>query len=434
MMIVEIISTGTELLLGHVVNTNASFLARQLNELGFDVFYQSTVGDNCERMKSVLQTALERADIIITSGGLGPTQGDITKEVIAQLCEKKLQLHQESLEKIEAYFAGRGIRMPQNNLRQAMLPEGCLVMENEVGTAPGTILSYREKWIISLPGPPHELEHMFRQGVAPFLARQFKRQGQILSHIIHTYGIGESLLEEKIMDFIKAQSNPTIALLAKEGEIIIRLTAKADDEKSANDLLRELECRLRERIGRYIWGTGDDKIEEVLASLLQKEGMKISLAESCTGGLASHWLTNISGSSSYLKGTLVCYSEASKTKHLAVPTEMIEAHGVVSREVATRMAQGALTMFDADLAIGITGWAQQSPQTDDAGHICIAVASAEGKSRSEAFVFRGERLTVKSRAAKAALHLAREFIEEKNTNNRRIYHFDKSNTRKTIIR
>ena len=416
MMIVEVIATGTELLLGHVVNTNAAFLSRQLNDLGFDVFYQSTVGDNRERMKDVLQTAFKRADIIITSGGLGPTQGDITKEVIAQLCEKKLQLHQESLGKIEAYFAVRGIKMSQNNLRQAMLPEGCIVMPNEVGTAPGTILSYREKWIISLPGPPHELEHMFKHELAPFLGRQFKRQGHILSHIIHTYGIGESLLEEKIMDFIKEQSNPTIALLVKEGEIIIRLTAKADDEKSANDLLRELECRLRKRIGRYIWGTGDDKIEEVLAALLRKESIKISLAESCTGGLASHWLTNISGSSSYLKGSLVCYSEESKIRHLAVSSEMIEAHGIVSLEVATEMAHGAVKMFDSDFAIGITGWAERSEKTDAAGYVCIAVVSAEGKSRSESFVFKGERFTVKNRAAKAALHLAKEFIEKEKYN------------------
>ncbi|WP_346354266.1 competence/damage-inducible protein A [Azotosporobacter soli] len=418
-MIVEIVSTGTELLLGHIVNTNVAFLSRQLNNCGFDVLYQSTVGDNRERMRNILKIALKRADIIITSGGLGPTQGDITKEVIAELCQRPLELHQASLKRIEDYFVKRGTPMAESNRRQAMLPKGSVALPNDVGTAPGVVLEQDGKWIVSLPGPPHELEHMFHHQLAPFLSRNFDNQGHIISHIFHTYGIGESLLEEKMMDLILEQDNPTLALLAQSGEIIIRLTAKAATEEEAKSKLCAAEKQLRERIDPYIWGCDEESVEEVVAALLKKTGSTIAFAESCTGGLTSHLLTNIAGSSAYLKGSLVCYSEESKVQHLAVESNVIKTKGIVSQEVARQMAIGVTKMFNTEFGVGITGWAgpaNESETADKIGTVSIAVTNSQAQMLSETFSFRGDRMEVKTRAAKAALHLIRQFIKQKKYN------------------
>ena len=240
-MIVEIVSTGTELLLGQIVNTNAPYLARKLNELGFDVLFQSTVGDNRDRMTQVLSTALDRADIIITTGGLGPTQGDITKEVTAKLLGKTMFLHEPSLKSIKCFFAARKIAMTDNNQRQAMIPEGALVLANDRGTAPGVIVETEKNTVIHLPGPPFEMEGMFQKSVAPYLIERFGAQGIILSKVLRTYGLGESSLEEEIKDLIKSQGNPTIALLARSGEIHVRLTAKAPSGDEARILIERLE-------------------------------------------------------------------------------------------------------------------------------------------------------------------------------------------------
>ena len=276
-MIVEIMSTGTELLLGQIINTNTPFLSQKLNSLGFDVLYHSTVGDNKIRMQQVLSNALQRANIVITSGGLGPTQGDITKEATAELLKLPLFLDNDSVHNIKLFFDKRQLAMPENNLRQAMMPAGAIIIKNECGTAPGVIIEHDSKTIIHLPGPPHELEWMFEQSVVPYLKKRFALQGVIVSRILHTYGITESFLEEKIKEFIISQSNPTIALLAGNGEVIIRLTAKSDTAVNAEHLIAGLEKQLRHKIADYIWGLDNDTIEANIGKILAQKQLTITL-------------------------------------------------------------------------------------------------------------------------------------------------------------
>ncbi|MEN6567925.1 MAG: competence/damage-inducible protein A [Veillonellales bacterium] len=409
-MIVELISTGTELLLGEIVNTDAPYLARQLNGLGFDVLYQSTVGDNRQRITKVLKTALERSDIIITSGGLGPTQGDITKEVTAKLLKRELKLHEATADRIHCFFAARHNNMPNNNLRQAMIPEGAIVLDNERGTAPGVVLEQGDKTVIHLPGPPRELEWMFQNRVVPYLKQRFGGQGIIYSRILHTTGIGESLLEEQIKDFILAQNNPTIALLARKGEIIIRLTAKADNEAAAKVLLDTLEEKIHRRIGEYIFGHDEESMEGVVGSILAAKKLTVACAESCTGGLVTSRLTDIPGSSQYLIGSVVCYSNRIKMDEIGVPEKLLIEYGAVSQETAGAMAAGIRKNYHTNIGLGITGIAGPDGGTENkpVGLVYIAI---EGPSGIQCYQhnFTGQRLDIKYRASQAALEVLRRY-------------------------
>jgi nicotinamide-nucleotide amidase len=411
---VEIVSTGTELLLGQIVNTNASSLAKQLNELGMDVLFQSTVGDNRVRMAQVLTTALSRADIVITTGGLGPTQGDITKEVSADLLGLKLVLHEPSLQQIQAYFASRGLPMAASNRRQAMMPEGAIVIPNSRGTAPGVILVKGDKSIIHLPGPPYEMEGMFFQSVAPYLLTHFGNQGCIQSKVLRTYGIGESSLEEMIADFIHKQNNPTIALLARNSEIHVRITAKASSSEAASQLIADLEESLRQKIGQYIFGTDDETLEQVVGRQLSAAQLTIALAESCTGGLLSSRLTDIPGSSAYFRGSVVCYSNNSKVLAVGVPQGLINRHGAVSQEVAEAMATGIKDRMASEIGVGITGIAGPGGAVKDkpVGLVYIAIAGPSG-IKSYKHQFTGPRSAIKHRSANAALNYVRQFILSK---------------------
>jgi nicotinamide-nucleotide amidase len=410
-MIVEIVSTGTELLLGQIVNTNAPYLARRLNELGFDVLFQSTVGDNRARMTQVLTTALSRADIVITTGGLGPTQGDITKEVAAELLGRKLQLHEPSLEQIKAFFAARKLTMTENNIRQAMIPVGAIVLANARGTAPGVIVPTDTSTVIHLPGPPFEMEGMFENSVAPYLGERFGRQGIILSRVLRTFGLGESLLEERIKDYIKGQSNPTIALLARNFEIHVRLTAKAESEAEAGRLIDELEGKLRERIGEYIFGHDEDTLEAVVGSLLTEKKLTLALAESCTGGLVTSRLTDVAGSSAYLTGSVVCYSNDVKIVAVGVPAATLAEHGAVSRETAEAMAVGICQAMRTDIGVGITGIAGPGGAVPGkpVGLVYIALAGPAGVVCYE-HNFTGQRTGIKNRTALSAVNHLRQYI------------------------
>jgi len=412
-MIVEIVSTGTELLLGQIVNTNAPYLARKLNELGFDAVYQTTVGDNRRRMASVFSIALERADIVITSGGLGPTQGDITKEVSAELLGRDLQLHEPSVEHIQAFFKRRHLTMTNNNLRQAMMPTGAIVVTNHRGTAPGVIIEHGEKTIIHLPGPPAELEHMFENSILPYLTNRFGGQGVIVSKVLRTFGIGESILEERIRQFILAQKNPTIALLARSGEIHVRLTAKADSEDAARALIAELEASLREHIEEYVFGMDEQSLEQVVGEELRRRELTVALAESCTGGGATAKLTDVPGSSAYLIGSIVCYDNRIKTELVGVAPETLQKHGAVSQETATEMAQGIRGKFAADIGIGITGIAGPGGGSDEkpVGLVYLAVAGPQGIIVEEEH-FSGQRSAIKTRAVNSALDLLRRYLQK----------------------
>lgn len=410
-MIVEIVTTGTELLLGQITNTNAPYLACQMNKLGFNVLYQSTVGDNRERMMQVITTALSRADIVITSGGLGPTQGDITKEICAQAFNLKLYLHEPSNNRIKCFFSNRHAPMPESNLRQAMVPEGSVILINERGTAPGIILEKDNKVIINLPGPPHELEYMFEHSVIPYLQKRYGSQGTIVSRVLHTYGIGESALEEKIADLITTQTNPTIALLARPGEVIIRLTAKGSNESIAKQLIDELQLTIIPRISEYIFGFDDNNMETTVGQDLLNKKLSLALAESCTGGLITSRLTDIPGSSNYLCGSIVCYSNEVKIQHIGVDRDIIREHGAVSQETAIAMATGIRQKFKTSLGVGVTGIAGPGGATSEkpVGLVYIAIDGPSGH-RCYKHQFIGHRTEIKFRASQATLDMIRHYV------------------------
>ena len=412
-MIVEIVSTGTELLLGQIVNTNAPYLARKLNELGFDAVYQTTVGDNRRRMASVFSIALDRADIVITSGGLGPTQGDITKEVSAELLGRDLNLHEPSVEHIQAFFKRRHLTMTNNNLRQAMMPTGAIVVTNHRGTAPGVIIEHDKKTIIHLPGPPAELEHMFENSILPYLTNRFGGQGIIVSKVLRTFGIGESILEERIRHFILAQKNPTIALLARSGEIHVRLTAKADSEDTARALIAELEASLREHIEEYNFGMDEQSLEQVVGEELHRRGLTVALAESCTGGGATAKLTDVPGSSAYLIGSIVCYDNRIKTEFVGVTPTLLQEHGAVSQQTAAAMAQGIRDRFATDIGVGITGIAGPDGGSAEkpVGLVYLAIAGPQGVIVEEEH-FSGQRSAIKTRTVNSSLDLLRRYLQK----------------------
>ena len=412
-MVVEIVTTGTELLLGQIVNTNSAYLAAELNKLGLDVLYQTTVGDNRDRMRNALSIALDRSDIVITSGGLGPTQGDITKEVSASLFDRELSLHQPSLDNIKQICAFRGYPMASNNVRQAMVPNGAIVLDNACGTAPGIILEHNGKIVINLPGPPFEMKDMFTRKVIPYLTEKYGVEATILSKVLNTFGIGESTLEEKIKDLILSQSNPTLALLARPGEVIIRITAKAALKSEAQRMIDVLEREIRSRIDEYIFAVDDITMEEIVGDLLKESHMTISCAESCTGGLLSSRLTDVAGSSAYLYGSVISYDNEVKISELKVPRHILETVGAVSEETAIAMAEGIKNKFGTSIGIGITGIAGPYGGSDDkpVGLVYIAIAGELG-TKCYKNQFKGKRTAIKYRATQTALDIVRRYIQE----------------------
>lgn len=410
-LIVELVTTGSELLLGQIVNTNAAYMSSRLNDLGFDVVYQTTVGDNYKRMKEVLEHALSRADIVITSGGLGPTQGDITKEVSAEIFGRKMKLHPESKRRMDERFAQRHIVWTENNLRQVTLPEGAEVFLNYNGIASGVALENNGKVLINLPGPPSEMKDMFERSLKPFLQRKFGFKHVIVSKVLNTCGIGESLLETKIKDLILAQSNPTLALLIRPEGVIIRITAKADTHEDAEKMIAVVEAQVRERVGEYIYALNNEKIENVVAKLLKDNCLTVACAESCTGGTLAGRLTSVSGSSAYLHGSIVTYSDEAKIKFLGVDKNTLNLKGAVSEEVAKQMAEGIAKTVGSDIGIGITGIAGPTGGTDakPVGLVYISVAGKYGIEVTEN-TFSGDREKIRYRATQTALEMLRQYI------------------------
>ncbi len=411
-MIVEIVTTGSELLLGQIINTNAAYMSSRLNELGFDVVYQTTVGDNYARMKEVLEHALSRADIVITSGGLGPTQGDITKEVSAEIFGRKLKVHAESKRRMDERFEKRHVVWTENNLRQVTLPEGAEVFLNYNGIASGVVLENNGKYLINLPGPPSEMKDMFERSLKPFLQRKFGFKHVIVSKVLNTCGIGESLLETKIKDLILAQSNPTLALLIRPEGVIIRITAKADTHENADKMIAVVEEQVKQRVGEYIYALNNEKIESVTAKLLRDNCLTVSCAESCTGGMLAARLTSISGSSAYIHGSIVTYSNEAKIKFLGVDEQILNTKGAVSEEVAKQMAEGIIKAVGSNIGIGITGIAGPTGGSDKkpVGLVYIAVSGKQGTIVTEN-LFSGERDNIRYRATQQALEMLRQYIK-----------------------
>ncbi|MCK8824265.1 competence/damage-inducible protein A [Fuchsiella alkaliacetigena] len=407
----EIVSIGTELLLGQIVDTNSAYIAERLAELGIDVYYISTVGDNRERLKSRLEDSLQRADIVITTGGLGPTDDDLTREVIAEVCGVELIKKENLVKQIEDFFAELGREMTENNLSQAYLPAGAKPIINSWGTAPGILMEHQEQIIFSTPGVPREMREMMEETIIPYLEERMASKELIKSKVLKVCGYGESTLEAKIKDILQQQSNPTIALLAGKSQIKLRITAKAESEKEAQSLITKEETRLRARLKEAIFAVDEETMEEVVAVALKEQGLRLAAAESCTGGLISHRLTNVPGSSKYFKQGVVAYSKQAKKELLAVSNCILAEYGVVSPQVAEEMALGVKELAQSDLGLGITGLAGPSGGSKEKpiGLVYFALANQQGVS-SFKFKFHGKRMQVKELAAQYALDKLRRYL------------------------
>ncbi len=376
----EIISVGTELLLGNTANTDARDLSQMLSELGIDVFYHTVVGDNDERLKKIVNIARARSNIIITTGGLGPTYDDMTKQTLAECFGKRLVFDESEAEIIRSYFSERlhSTKMTDNNLRQALLPEGCTVFHNSCGTAPGCAFESDGVHVLMLPGPPRECASMFKNCAAPYLRKL--SDSIIVSHKINIFGKGESLVEDMLSTIMPKLSNPTLAPYAKEGEVMLRLTAKAATENEAGSLMQPVLTNVLGILGDFVYGVDTDSFESAVLKLLSDKKKTVVTAESCTGGMISKRLTDVPGASASFLGGIVTYSNSSKTELLGVPEDVLSIHGAVSKECAEKMALGVRARLAADIGISVTGIAGPSNDSmyKDIGLVYVALAAKDG--------------------------------------------------------
>lgn len=407
----EIISVGTELLLGQTVDTDAVYISRLFAELGIDLHLRSTVGDNFERVVDAVRAALSQVDLVVTIGGLGPTEDDLTKEAVAEALGVELVSDEAAANRIKQFFVSRGLIMPARNLKQALVPREGRGFANDVGTAPGAVFEHEGKIVIVLPGPPQEFVPMVEECVLPYLREKTGVAPSIIkSRVLKIVGLGESAVEEQVIDLLETK-NPTVAPLAHMGEVHLRITAKAEDADTAGLMIREVELKLRERLGDVVFGADEETLEQVVIEKLIEQNQTIAVAESCTGGLLAHRLTNISGSSAALLAGIVAYSNESKIKFLEAPREIIDEHGAVSHETAKAMALGVRTVTGADIGMGITGIAGPggATTTKPVGLVYIALSTEEGVSSVE-YRFSGNRLDVKASGAQAALVMLRRHL------------------------
>ena len=411
-MTAEIICVGTELLLGNIVNTNAAYLAQQLAKLGMSCYYQTVVGDNRERLLEALDAAAKRSDVILLSGGLGPTQDDLTKETVAEYCGKQLVMDEESKKMIEAYFAARDLKPTESNWKQAMVPEGCKVFPNHNGTAPGIAVSARKNHFLLLPGPPEELELMFEESAVPYLREM--SPSVILSQTVKTCGLSESFVEQQLRDLIDKQTNPTIATYAKTGEVHVRVTAKADTAKEANKLIKPMVKELKARFGNSIYSADEGvTLEKALADLLSSAGLTISCAESCTGGMLSATLINVPGISELYKAGFVTYSNKAKRKLLNVKKGTLQKYGAVSSQTAEEMVKGLIAETKTDVGLAVTGIAGPDGGTKEKPVGLVYVScNVKGKVTVKECHFQGTREKIRRSSVTTALMLARICVLE----------------------
>lgn len=404
----EIIAVGTELLLGQIVNTNAQYLSQKLSERAINVYNQSVVGDNVERLKSAIESAFSRSDMIIFTGGLGPTKDDLTKETIASYFGLKLVRDEKSLINIKERFAlmRKGMPFPKSNEKQADMPEGCIILHNDDGTAPGGIIEKDGKIAIFLPGPPYEMKMMYEHYVDPYLAKKCPQK--FYSKIVNIMGMGESYVAE-LLDDLLSSDDPTVAPYAKEGEMMLRVTTMAKSEEEANKKMESTLKRIKEVVGDCIYGYDDEPLENVVYNILKEKNLTLTTAESCTGGLIGSCITNVPGVSSYYKEGIVTYSNEAKMKYLDVKEETLKELGAVSYETAKEMAEGALKNTGADISVAVTGIAGPDGGTAEkkVGLVYIAVADKEN-TVVEKFQFTGTRQKVRRLAAKNAINMVRK--------------------------
>lgn len=399
----EILSVGTELLLGEILNTDAKFLAEELSKLGISVYYQTVVGDNRERLQAALELALSRSDLVIASGGLGPTPDDLTKEVIAECMGEELVLHEESLQQIRAYYARVQRDMPKSNIKQAMLPKNGIVLPNHNGTAPGCIIEKNGKIAIMLPGPPHELQMMFTESVQPYL---LEKSGCILySRTLKLFGIGESKVGEVLSDLMDAQ-NPTVAPYAETAGLHLRLTARCQSRAEGEKMLAPVEAEIEKRVGEYIYCREDRSLADVVVGMLLEKNMTISAAESCTGGLFAKMITDFPGVSAILSESFVTYANEAKMQYLGVSHDTLEQYGAVSEQTAREMAAGVCQKTGADVGIGITGIAGPGGGTPEKPvGLVYAGVCIRGKVTVQALHLSGTRDKIRQSACLYVMHM-----------------------------
>jgi nicotinamide-nucleotide amidase len=402
----EIIAVGTELLLGNIVNTNAQYLSQKMAELGIDVFYQISVGDNMQRLSETIKASLERSDIIVTCGGLGPTADDMTKEGVSEALGLKLLPDNASIKKIEGMFKSMNRPMTENNIKQGYIPEGAKILENDNGTAPGVIIEKSGKVIIMLPGPPKELHPMFENKVLPYL--RTKVNSIIRSRMLRVIGIGESTLENMLKEIFRNQTNPTIAPYAKEGEVHLRITAKKDDAKEADRLIAEMEQKVKSILGENIYGYDEESLEEVVLKLLQEKRMTLSLAESCSGGLIANRLTDIPGASASLMGGIVSYSNKAKIDNLVVKEDTNNKKGALSRQTEEEMNKATKKINETDIGVSVTGIAgpEGGSEQKPVGLCYIGIAIGD-TVKVHKMNFNGNRKRIKWNTSSKALDLLR---------------------------
>ena len=406
----EIISVGTEILLGDIVNTNTQFLAKELASIGIEVYRQEVIGDNEDRLLGILEEALKRSDMVITPGGLGPTKDDLTKETACKFFNMDLELHEKSLKQLEEYFSRMGRKIVESNYKQVYFPKEAIVLPNPNGTAPGAILEKNNKYIVILPGPPKEMKPMYLNHVRPYLIK--KGDGIIESKVVRVLGIGESMAAEKLKEFIENGVNPTVAPYAKEEDVIFRITAKAEREEEALKLIEPVKNKVKEILGEDVYGEGEDTtIEKVVGDLLIKNNLKISTAESCTGGMIASRLVSISGiSDAFLEGA-VTYSNEAKVRTLNVKEETLKKYGAVSEETAREMAEGIAKRTGSDIAVVTTGIAGPGGGTEEkpVGLVYIGLYY-KGEVFVYKNVFNGNRQEVRTKATVRALDIVRRKI------------------------
>ena len=401
-MIVEVLAVGTELLLGQIVNSNTSTMGAALAERGFDAHYQQTVGDNLERISSAIRTALGRADALIITGGIGPTQDDITREAVCHVTGLEMVFSEEYAEHLREWWARRGREMPESNLRQAQHPKGAELLPNPRGTAPGLALQHEGKWIFCVPGVPAEMENLLFTEVLPRLGAEAGDEQVIASRLIRTWGRPESEVAEILDDLYTGSVNPSLAFLASNSEIKVRITAKAGTAPEARRLIEPMEQEVRSRLGDSVFGSDDETIERVLLRLLSDLEYTIGTAESMTGGMVTARLTDLPGSSAVVKGGLVAYDAELKRKLLGVS----DISHVVDEETAMTVARGAQALLGVDVAVSVTGSAGPQALEKPVGTVVIGVATPV-EARAREMRFSGDRERIRTYATAAALQLTR---------------------------
>lgn len=409
----EILCVGSELLLGQIVDTNAAYIATQLARYGISVRRKQTVGDNLERIIRAIRSALENADVLIITGGLGPTTDDLTREAIAGAFGVELELNPVLETELRHFFEGRKIPFSSTNLRQAYLPHGAQAIPNPNGTAPGVWMEQNGKIVFAIPGVPHEMRHMLDATIIPAIQEQRGETEILVSRIVRTFGIGESGLAEAVEDILLASENPTVApLIYQNTEVHLRMTAKAHDEAEAKVLLDAMEARLRERVGEYIFGTDAQTLPAVLLEQLKQQNATLAVAESLTGGFLAASLTDIPGASAVLRGGVVAYSNEMKQRLLNVPAEVLSKHTAVSAETALAMATGIREVADTDYAIAVTGEAGPTSQSGaPVGTVFVGIADRQNVF-AEALQVTGDRDRIRKRSTLSAINILRRHLNE----------------------